>query len=56
MRAEIKAHTHNKGLAKVAVQYSANSFVANQTLVLHINICRENRHFRQAAKRWASFY
>ncbi len=35
---------HNTGLAKVAVQYSADSFVVNQTLVLRINICGENRH------------
>jgi len=42
--------THS-GLAKVAVQSSADSFVVNQTLVLRINICGENRHLRQAAKR-----
>jgi len=29
----------NSGLAKVAVQYSADTFVVNQTLVLRINIC-----------------
>jgi hypothetical protein len=39
------------GLAKVAVQYSADTFVVNQTLVLRINICGENRHLRQAANR-----
>jgi len=39
-------------LAKVAVQYTADSFVVNQTLVLRINICGENRHLRQAANRW----
>jgi hypothetical protein len=42
----------NSGLAKVAVQYSADTFVVNQTLVLRINICAKNRHLRQAAKRW----
>jgi hypothetical protein len=42
----------NSGLAKVAVQCSANTFVVNQTLVLRINICGKNRHLRQAAKRW----
>jgi hypothetical protein len=31
-------------LAKVAVQCSADTFVVNQTLVLRINICGENRH------------
>jgi hypothetical protein len=28
----------NTGLAKVAVQYSADTFVVNQSLVLRINI------------------
>jgi len=41
----------NSGLAKVAVQCSADSFVVNQTLVLRINICGKNRHLRQAANR-----
>ena len=45
------ARTHNIGLAKVAVQCSAYTFVVNQTLVLRINICGRNRHLRQAAKR-----
>jgi len=42
----------NSGLAKVAVQCSADTFVVNQSLVLRINICGENRHLRQAAKRY----
>ena len=42
------AHT---GLAKVAVQCSADTFVVNQGLVLRINICGKNRHLRQARKR-----
>jgi hypothetical protein len=42
----------NTGLAKVAVQRSADTFVVNQTLVLRINICGENRHLRQAQNRW----
>jgi len=41
----------NRRLAKVAVQCSADTFVANQSLVLRINICGENRHLRQAPKR-----
>jgi hypothetical protein len=41
----------NSGLAKMAVQCSADSFVVNQKFVLSINICGENRHLRQAAKR-----
>jgi len=44
----------NTGLAKVAVQCSADTFVVNQTLVLRINICGKNRHLRQARKRYAS--
>jgi len=31
----------NTGLAKVAVQCSADTFVVNQSLVLRINICGE---------------
>ena len=42
----------NTGLAKVAVQCSADTFVVNQTLVLRINICGGNRHLRQARKRY----
>jgi len=42
----------NSGLAKVAVLFSADTFVVNQTLVLRINICGENRHLRQAANRY----
>jgi hypothetical protein len=38
-------------LAKVAVQFSADTFVVNQSLVLRINICGKNRHLRQARKR-----
>ena len=44
--------TANTGLAKVAVQCSADTFVVNQSLVLRINICGENRHIRQALKRY----
>ena len=50
---EIRA-AHNTGLAKVAVQCSADTFVVNQSLVLRINICGENRHLRQARNRYAS--
>jgi hypothetical protein len=38
----------NGGLAKVAVQCSADTFLVNQSLVLRINICGEDRHPRQA--------
>jgi len=46
----------NTGLAKVAVQCSADTFVVNQSLILRINICGENRHLRQARKRWAQAF
>jgi hypothetical protein len=46
--------THNTGLAKVAVQCSADSFVVNQTLFLRIKFSGENRHLRQARNRYAS--
>ena len=42
----------NTGLAKVAVQCSADTFVVNQSLVLRINICGETRHLRQARNRY----
>ena len=42
----------NTGLAKVAVQYSADTFVVSQSLVLRINICGKNRHLRQARNRY----
>ena len=44
---------YNTGLAKVAVQCSADTFVVNQSLVLRINICGDNRHLRQARNRQA---
>jgi hypothetical protein len=47
--------TTNRRLAKVAVQCSADTFVANQSLVLRINICEKIRHLRQAPKRYGSF-
>ena len=43
---------YNTGLAKVAVQFSADTFVVNQSLVLRINIYGENRQLRQARNRW----
>jgi len=41
----------NSTYKKLAVQYSADTFVVNQSLVLRINICGENRHLLVAAKR-----
>ncbi len=46
-----KVRTANTGLAKVAVQCSADTFVVNQTFVLHINICGKIRHLSQARNR-----
>ncbi len=46
----------NTGLAKVAFQCSADTFVVNQSLVLRINICGKNRHLRQARNRYVQFY
>ena len=46
----------NTGLVKVAVQCSADTFVVNQSLVFRINICGENRHLRQARKRYERVY
>jgi hypothetical protein len=45
--------TGNRRLAKVAVQCSAETLVVNQSLVLRIKICGENRHLRQAPKRYS---
>lgn len=41
-------------LAKVAVTCPADSFVVNQTLVLRMKFCAENRHLRQAQKRYCN--
>ena len=46
------ARTANSTYKKLAVQYSADTFVVNQTLVLRINICGGNRHLRQAPSRY----
>ena len=46
--------THNITYKKMAVQCSADTLVVNQTLVLRINICGENRQLLVAAKRCAS--
>ena len=50
------SRTPNTGLAKVAVQCSADTFVVNQSLFLRINICGENRHLRQARNRYGQGY
>ena len=42
---------YNTGLAKVAAQCSADTFLVNQKLVLRINICGKNRQLLVAANR-----
>jgi len=53
------ATTHNSGLAKVAVQFSADTSVANQTLVLRINPDSyrdgKNRQLLLAVNRYGQF-
>ena len=46
----------NSTYPKGGVSCSKDSLVVNQTLVLRINICAENRHLRQARKRYASCF
>jgi len=43
---------HNSTYKKLAVQCSADTFVVNQTLVLRIKFCGENRQLLVAAKRY----
>ena len=52
--ADKKERTPNTGLAKAAVQCSADTFVVNHppAVGLRINIYGENRHHRQSAKRY----
>jgi len=45
----------NSTYKKLAVQCSADTFVVNQTLVLRINICGENRQLLVAAKRYPTY-
>lgn len=45
----------NMGLAKVAVQCSADSFVITQTLVFQIKFCGKSPALRVAAKRYPGF-
>ncbi len=55
-RRQNRKPAHNSGLAKVAVSFSADTFVVNQSLVLRIIFCGENRHLSQAAKRYMRFF
>jgi len=49
----IESTTGNSTYKKLAVQCSADTFVVNQSLVLRIKFCGENRQLLVAAKRWA---
>jgi hypothetical protein len=40
------------GMAKVAVQFSADTFLVNQTLILRISICGNNRQLPVAKSLW----
>ena len=46
---------YNTGLAKVAVQCSADKFVVNQTLVFQIKFCGKSPALLEAAKRKKNF-
>jgi len=47
-----EARTDNSTYKKLAAQCSADTFVVNQTLVLRIKFCGENRQLLVAAKRY----
>jgi hypothetical protein len=49
---EKKATAPNSTYKKLAAQYSADTFLVNQTLVLRINICGKNRQLLVAANRY----
>ena len=46
----------NSGLAKVAVSFSADTFVVNQSSVLRTKFCAEKPAHRQSAKRYGQGY
>jgi hypothetical protein len=46
----------NSTYKKLAVQYSADTFVVNQNLVLRINICDKNRQLLVAANSYRQCY
>ncbi len=46
-----RATTTNSTYPKVEVQCFEYTFVANESLVLRMNICGKNRHLRVAEKR-----
>ena len=50
---EKEHRSDNSTYKKLAVRYSADSFVVNESLVLRINICSKNRQLLVAANRYA---
>ena len=50
-----KTPAGNSTYKKLAVQCSADTFVVNQSLVLRINICGENRQLLVAANRYSQW-
>jgi hypothetical protein len=52
LRMHTKSTTANSTFAISGVSLSADTFVVTESSVLRINICGENRHLRQAAKRY----
>jgi hypothetical protein len=52
---EKESRPHNSTYKKLAVQCSADTFVVNQTLVIRIKFCGENRQLLVAAKRYHTF-
>jgi hypothetical protein len=48
---KMRITTSNTCMAIMVIQYSADTFVVIQSLVLRINICGENCHLRQAQNR-----
>jgi len=48
----IRTPAYNSTYKKLAVRCSADTFMVNQTLVLRIKFCGENRQLLVAAKRY----
>ena len=53
---EVISTGYNSTFAIGGFTSSADSFVVAVSFVLRINICDENRHLRQARKRYAQCY
>ena len=51
-----KTPAHNSTYPIGGGSCSADTFVVNQSLVLRMNICGENRHLRQARNRYTQAF